>query len=60
MDQFLKYVLARAQERSTVAGVVGFVVAAFSLQVEAGTLGMVVNLVIMGAGLIAAAMPGGK
>ena len=60
MNRFLKYLISRAQERSTVAGVAGFVVAAFGLQVEAGTLGQVVNLIIMGAGFIAMVVPGGK
>ncbi len=60
MNAFLKYVLARAQERSTVAGVIGAAIAVLNLHANPDTVTQVVNLVVIGAGVVFAAMPGGK
>lgn len=60
MNTFLRYALSRLEERSTVAGVAGAAVAAFSLHASPDTVSQIVNLVVIGAGLAAAVIPGGK
>lgn len=60
MKNFLSYALSRLQERSTVAGVAGAAVAAFGLHASPDAVSQVVNLVVIGAGLGAAFIPGGK
>jgi hypothetical protein len=60
MSAFLKYALARAQERTTVAGIAGAAVAAFGLHAAPDTVSQIVNLVVIGAGVAAATIPGGK
>ncbi len=60
MKSLLTYLLSRLQERSTVAGLAGFAVAAFGLHASPDAVTQAVNLVVMGAGLVATFMPGGK
>jgi hypothetical protein len=60
MNASLKYILSRLEERSTVAGIAGAAVAAFSLHASPDTVSQIVNLVVIGAGMAAAAIPGGK
>jgi hypothetical protein len=63
MSAFLKYVMSRASERSTVAGLAGAAVAAYGAfggHADPGTVNQVVNLVVMGAGVAATVIPGGK
>jgi hypothetical protein len=63
MSKFFGYVLARASERSTVAGLAGAAVAAYGAfggHANPDAVSQVVNLVVMGAGMAAAVVPGGK
>jgi hypothetical protein len=54
------YLLARAQERSTVAGAVAVLMTTAHLTLPPGAADLAVNAVVALAGLLAMAIPGGK
>lgn len=58
--QLGNYILARSRERSSVAAVAAVVMAAFGLHASPDTVSQVVNAVVIVAGLVTMAVPGGK
>jgi hypothetical protein len=60
MNRFLTYALSRLQERSTVGGLAAAGVAAFGLHTSPDHVASIVNLIVLSAGLVTAAIPGGK